>query len=181
MYKLLLILMILMAPACQAEPISIASESDRGSSSQQTETDTPMLMMPLSIISRPKNVVYEISYLSMNGSMVVSGSINGIPMQFVVDTGSSFVAIPPAIAEQAGLDASTGRKVRLQTANGVVSAPLVEIEEVVADRVSINNVLGVVQQVTPNPNLGLLGMSFFGKHKMTIDHERNTIVLEPKE
>lgn len=170
MHKYLFFFIMIAAGICQAETLSTPSGS-------QSE---PMFMMPLSIVHAPEKERFEISYFYLNGSMIVNGSVNGTPMRFVVDTGASLVSIPPAIAEQAGIQSSDGKTVRLQTANGIVSAPLIEIDQVIADRVSITNVLGVVQQVSSEPDLGLLGMSFFGKHKMTIDHERNTIVLEPK-
>ena len=138
-----------------------------------------MFMMPFSIVHGPAEEIFEIHYRSHNGSMIVNGRVNGIPIRFVVDTGASLVSIPPGIAKQAGIAASE-RNVRLQTANGIVSAPLVEINQVIADQVSISNVKGVIQQVSSESDIGLLGMSFFGKHKMIIDHDRSTIILEPK-
>lgn len=169
MHKYLFLAMMMAIGTCQAKTLT--------SPDAQSE---PMLMMPLSIVHSPKKELFEINYFYRNGSMIVNGSVNGIPMRFVVDTGASLVAIPPAIAEQAGIKSTTGKNVRLQTANGIVSAPLVEIDQVIADRVSITNVLGVIQQVSSDPGLGLLGMSFFGRQKITINHEKNTIVLEPK-
>ncbi len=136
-------------------------------------------MMPFSIVHGPAEELLEIHYRSLNGSMMVNGRVNGIPIRFVVDTGSSLVAIPPAIAKQAGIT-ETEQSVRLQTANGIVSAPLVEIDQVIADRVSISNVMGVIQNVSAESDIGLLGMSFFGKHKIIIDHGRSTIILESK-
>ena len=172
MRRLILILALLISGVCQAESTDVVS--------QPTSTSEPYLMMPFNIVRAPEKEAFEISYMSHNGSMIVNGKINGIPVRFVVDTGASLVSISPAIAKQAGISTATERSVRLQTANGIVNAPLIEIDQVIADRISITHVAGVVQQVSDDPNLCLLGMSFFGKHKLTIDHSRNTIVLEPK-
>jgi len=137
------------------------------------------MMMPLSIISKAKKQRLEINYTPRGSSMIVHGKVNGIPLRFVVDTGASLVSIPSSIAERAGVDTADSRRVNLHTANGMTSAPLVKLDQVIADNIAINEVMAVVQDLSA-PDLGLLGMSFFGQHKMTIDHQRNVITLEPK-
>jgi len=182
MHKWLLIVALLFSTTGQAETyrLTVVGKQDHLAGTQPAQISEPLLIMPFSVVSKPKPTQHEISYTSHNGSIFVDGQVNGIPMRFVVDTGASLVVIPPAIAEQAGIDTTDSRQARLQTANGVVTAPMVTVDQVIADNVAIEQVPAVIKNVSAVPDLGLLGMSFFGRHKMTIDHERQVIVLEAK-
>lgn len=134
----------------------------------------------MSIISSPQNRSYEISYIKQADTMLVKGKINSVPVWFVVDTGASFVTISPEIARKAGIDLKGSPHIQLQTANGAISAPMVALDSVVADDIEMRNVQAVIHSPTPDPNIGLLGMSFFGQHQITINHASHTIVLESK-
>lgn len=181
MRKSLIIIALLVSTICQAEPQSVFDNSEYNNIvTRAVENGEALMMMPLSIISRPDEQRLEISYTpSGTGSMIVHGKVNGIPIRFVVDTGASLVSIPSSVAKRAGVSTADSRQVKLHTANGITSAPLVKLDQVIADNIAITEVMAVVQDL-PVPDLGLLGMSFFGQHKMTIDHERNVITLEPK-
>ncbi|MDT8375926.1 MAG: retropepsin-like aspartic protease [Mariprofundaceae bacterium] len=166
----------------QADPHRLSADNNyEAIATRAAETGEPLMMMPLSIISRAaSDQPLEISYTpSGTGSMIVHGKVNGIPMRFVVDTGASLVSIPSSIAERAGVSTSDSRRVKLHTANGITSAPLVKLDQVIADNIAIEGVMAVVQDLSV-PDLGLLGMSFFGQFRMTIDHQRNVITLETK-
>ena len=122
-----------------------------------------------------------IPYQQKNGSMVVLGEINGIAMHFVVDTGATLLVIPPAIAKKAGLFDEPQTTITVQTANGAVSVPKVNIDNVTIQKTTQTNIAAVIQSVsTTEPHLGLLGMSFFNQYKMTIDQNKQEILLEPK-
>jgi len=122
-----------------------------------------------------------IPYVDKDGSMIVQGSVNGIPMSFVVDTGATLLAVPPAIAKPAGLYDSASTMVKAQTANGEVSVPRVTIKLLSVAKIKLPHVDATIQNVsTKNNELGLLGMSFFKHYKMTIDHNKKEIQLEPK-
>jgi aspartyl protease family protein len=54
------------------------------------------------------------------GHFFTQGSINNRPVQFMVDTGASVVALGQAEADRLGLDYKRGRMVPLGTANGMV-------------------------------------------------------------
>ena len=181
MHNWLFIIALLVSTSCQSEPYKLSESSTYNDIiNRAAESGEPLLMMPLSIISRPEEQQLEISYNSHNGSMIVNGKVNGFPMRFVVDTGASLVTIPSSIAKKAGISTSDSRQIKLQTANGAITAPLVKLDQVIADNIAITEVMAVVQDVSPAPDLGLLGMSFFGQHRITIDHQRSVIILEPK-
>ena len=122
-----------------------------------------------------------IPYVDKNGTMIVQGSVNGIAMSFVVDTGATLLAIPPVIAKRAGLYDATSTMVTTQTANGEVSVPKVKIKVLSVAKIKLPHVEATIQSIsTKNDELGLLGMSFFKHYKMTIDHQQKEIQLEPK-
>ena len=122
-----------------------------------------------------------IPYVDKDGAMIVQGSVNGIVMSFIVDTGATLLAIPPVIAKRAGLYDSTSTMVTAQTANGEVNVPKVKIKLLSVAKIKLPHVEAIIQNIsTKNNELGLLGMSFFKHYKMTIDHKQKEIQLEPK-
>jgi len=112
--------------------------------------------------------------------MVVSGKVNGIPMQFIVDTGASFVVIPPAIARQANIRTKNAGQVTLNTANGRVRAPLVRLKQLDIASISMRGVSAVVQDIGDNGMTGLLGMNVLGGYKMTVDYQHNLLLMEKR-
>jgi clan AA aspartic protease (TIGR02281 family) len=122
-----------------------------------------------------------IPYLKEGGAIIVNGSINGIVMRFVVDTGATFITVPPHIAKQAGLLLTKTENIKLQTANGEILAPKVSIKTVLIHKAKQNNVDAIIQSIsTKDADLGLLGMSFFSHYKMTIHQDKKEIQLEAK-
>jgi len=142
-------------------------------------------MQALSSISNPfidlEKMQREIKYTQQNGSMIVQGHVNGVSMPFIVDTGASFVVIPPAIAKQAHISTRNSQLITLQTANGATQAPMVSLPTLQIEKLKRRNIQAVVQTISPNPSLGLLGMSFLGAYHMSIDHKRQIITLEPQQ
>ena len=141
-------------------------------------------MQALSSVNNPfidlEKMHQEIKYTQKNGSMIVQGHVNGVGMQFVVDTGATFVVIPPAIAKQAHISTRNSKLITLQTANGATQAPLISLPTLHIEKLEQRNVQAVVQVISPDPTLGLLGMSFLGAYHMSIDHKRQIITLEPQ-
>ena len=94
------------------------------------------------------------------GHYVASGTINNVPVVFLLDTGASDISVPADLAEEIGL--KRGRAMVYQTANGEI--------KVFATTLATVDLGGIVlQQVRAsiNPNMQgdevLLGMSFL-KH-----------------
>lgn len=90
------------------------------------------------------------------GHYVAPGSINGVPVSFLLDTGATLVAVDERLGPRLGLE--RGASWSVQTANGVVRGWRTLIASL--------NVAGIEQQAVPAillPALGeqvLLGMSF---------------------
>lgn len=94
------------------------------------------------------------------GHYVTSGTINGQPVVFMLDTGATGVAIPEAVANRLQLE--RGRPFRTQTANGVSTSWATRLDRVSVGDITLEN---VAAGITPGLAIDeiLLGMSFL-KH-----------------
>lgn len=92
-----------------------------------------------------------------DGHFRAPGSINGMSVQFLIDTGASTVAIPGKVAQRLGI--SRGPQVRVQTAAGPTTAYLTRLETVAIGAIAQH---GVGAVIIPDMRQGsvLLGMSF---------------------
>lgn len=98
-----------------------------------------------------------------NGHYFVKARINGNPIDVVVDTGATSVALSYEDAERAGLKPrNLEYNIPIQTANGVAKAARINLRRVEIDGVRVDDVEGIVLQ--PGALNGtLLGMSFLSK------------------
>ena len=78
------------------------------------------------------------------GHFVTNGTINGKAVQFVVDTGATFVAMGVADAERLGLAYKKGARLPMQTANGVNVGWGVTLDSVRLKGVQVHGVDAVV-------------------------------------
>lgn len=107
------------------------------------------------------------------GMFIAEGSVNGIPMRFMVDTGATYVSMSARDAMRLGVDYNKGRPVMMQTANGTVLKYLVRFDSVKLGSIELNGVDGVVGgQDMP---VALLGMSFLNRLEM--QHEGQVMTL----
>lgn len=97
------------------------------------------------------------------GHYVAPGEINGVDVDFLLDTGATYVAVPEAIAEKAGL--IKGPVTESMTANGVVSSWLTEIDEVRLGPIVQRNVRASILPGMAGDEV-LLGMSFLQHLKL---------------
>lgn len=98
-----------------------------------------------------------------NGHFHVTAEINGRPIEVMVDSGASIVAMPYEDAERAGIYVKdsdfTGR---VSTANGTGRIAPVTIEKVSIGDITVRNVRAAVAE-PGRLNTTLLGMSFLGR------------------
>lgn len=122
----------------------------------------------------------EVHFHQLGTSMMVDGRVNGIPVDFVVDTGAGMVVIPPAVARHAHIPLDGAAAVVLQTANGRVKVPKVLVERLEIGVLTARYITVAVQDIKGDGHTGLLGMSFLKNYKMTVDHTRSLLYLEPR-
>ncbi|HYQ73353.1 MAG TPA: TIGR02281 family clan AA aspartic protease [Gammaproteobacteria bacterium] len=108
------------------------------------------------------------------GHYVTSGTINGQPVEFMLDTGATDVSIPASVADRIGLE--RGRRAWYQTANGTISAWQTTLDEIRIGPLRMGPVAASI-----NPNSGddavLLGMSFL--RQLDFSQQGNTLTLKP--
>jgi aspartyl protease family protein len=111
------------------------------------------------------------------GHFVTSGQINGKPVQFMVDTGATVVAMGRGEAERLGIDWKGGQRGMSQTAAGVVTAHGVSLTSV---RIGDVEVFGVNAMILPaEMPFVLLGNSFLNRFSMRRDS--NVMRLEKRD
>ncbi len=106
------------------------------------------------------------------GHYLASGTINGHPVTFLLDTGATSVSVPASIASRMGL--KRGAPLRANTANGVVTTYATRLDQVRLGNIALNNVRADI-----NPHMRgkdvLLGMSFLRKLEFTQRNRELTI------
>jgi aspartyl protease family protein len=97
------------------------------------------------------------------GHFSARARINGTPVDVLVDTGASFVALTWEDAERTGIYVSDSDfKYKSQTANGYTRIAIVEIASISIEGIEVRNVRASVHE-PGKLHMTLLGMSFLGK------------------
>jgi aspartyl protease family protein len=110
------------------------------------------------------------------GMYTTTGSVNGVPMKFMVDTGASTIALNAQEARRAGIDFRVqGTRVGVRTASGETMGYRVDLRQVGVGGIVLPNVTAIVLEGA-EPHVPLLGMSFLGRLKLR--QEGQLMVLE---
>ena len=106
------------------------------------------------------------------GHYVATGSINGQPVQFLVDTGATYLGIPAAVAQR--LQLKGGVPSSSHTAGGVVRSFIIKLDSVSLGVIQRRGVTASVIPDMPGEEV-LLGMSFL--KDLEIVQSGNTMTL----
>ena len=110
-----------------------------------------------------------------HGMYTTVGSINGLPVAFLVDTGATQVAMNSAAARRLGIDYRVvGMPTAVTTASQVERAWAVTLDTVKVGDILLRNVDGVVLE-GPQPAQILLGMSYLGRLEISNDGHLMTL------
>jgi len=113
-----------------------------------------------------------------SGMYTTVGSINGLPVAFLVDTGATAVAMNAGQARRLGIDFRVvGRQSGVTTASGVVKAWAVMLDTVKVGDLQLRNISAVVLEGA-HPETVLLGMSYLGR--LEIDNDGRLMTLRKK-
>lgn len=98
------------------------------------------------------------------GHYVTTGTINGVAVEFLVDTGATDVAIPARLQDKLGLKVQSSGLA--QTANGVVRVGRTTLDSVTIGDIEVRNVRANLNPGM-NDNQILLGMSVLSQLEFT--------------
>jgi aspartyl protease family protein len=99
-----------------------------------------------------------------SGHYLSSGTINGMPVEFLLDTGATMVSIPAHVAQSIGL--LQEGFVRLNTANGIITAFTTVLETISLDAIVLHGIGATIYDDPHNDRI-LLGMSFLKEVEFT--------------
>lgn len=108
------------------------------------------------------------------GHFFTEGSINGISVRFLVDTGATSVSLSAADARRLGITYRNGRRAYAGTANGVITVYVVRLDNVRVGDIALSNVEATVSEGAAH--VALLGMSFLNRTQMSRDGDRLTLI-----
>lgn len=114
-------------------------------------------------------------WASSNGFFHADGSINGVPLTFLVDTGANTIAMNIATAQRVGIDYKKGQPGVAKTASGFIRIYGLTLKSVKIGEIELHNVeAGVIEG--PQPDTPLLGMSFLGRLEMRRDGDKMELI-----
>ena len=104
------------------------------------------------------------------GHFVSRGRINGIAVNFLVDTGATFVSLGRSDAKRIGLDYTKGERALTATANGTVPVWRMRLDTVELGSMTLHNVDASVHE--SELPMTLLGMSFLNRTQWQRDGDK---------
>ncbi len=99
-------------------------------------------------------------------------TINGVTVRGLVDTGATAVSMSSRTAQQMGIAYLNGRRVQMNTANGVTSGYAVTLNAVTVGRLTLPQVRAVVSE---SEMPVLIGASFLSRVSIATDGRRMTL------
>ncbi|MEP2736016.1 MAG: TIGR02281 family clan AA aspartic protease [Erythrobacter sp.] len=135
----------------------------------------PQIGMPEQVVEGAETRITR----SADGHFWLRAEINGVPANFLVDTGATVTAVSQDLADEAGLEPRRGGlPVMIGTANGSVNAQLSTIEEL-----RFGNVAARGLDVVIAPTLGetnVVGMNLLSRLKSyRVENAAGEMVLVP--
>lgn len=116
-------------------------------------------------------------FASGGGHFVTDGSVNGQTVRFMVDTGATLVSLSESEARRLGIEYRKGRRVPFTTANGVVTAHVVNLTRVKIGEVEVYGVdAAIIPAAMP---VALLGNSFLNRFNMRRENDTLTLDRRP--
>jgi aspartyl protease family protein len=125
----------------------------------------PRFEMAVPELGLPKQVVEGRETrvpLAPDGHFWLRATVNGVPANFLVDTGATLTAVSSTAADRMGLSPrDAGIPIRMQTANGAVAAQLTTIDELRFGNVVAHGINAIIA-----PGLGptnVIGMNLLSR------------------
>jgi clan AA aspartic protease (TIGR02281 family) len=105
----------------------------------------------------------------------------GVPQQFILDTGATQVTIPYTTAERLGFRRDGGDSRRgVITAGGITYASEIVIPSIQLGGWVVYDVKALVLDIPNQPGVGLLGLDYLRRFRVDINSEQGTLTLVPR-
>jgi clan AA aspartic protease (TIGR02281 family) len=155
-------------------------EKYRGNATRIKAVEPPRQAEP----AKPEPAKASVSLQQRGQVAIVQATLNGkAPASLIVDTGASYTMISRAIAKELEIeiDGKNLPTIPFQTANGVISAPVVKLESIEIGGMQIRDLTAAVYDTFPDASVsGLLGLNFLSHFRMDIDSKNGLLHLEKK-
>ena len=156
----------------------VAADSESALLAYEGEEFKGMLDGRVSTRSKPPATEEVQIWRNSQGMYATAGSINGLPVSLLVDTGASQVAMNAAQARRLGIDYRViGRPAAITTASRLEPAWAVTLDSVKVGDIELSNIEGVVLEGA-QPQTVLLGMSYLGR--LDIRNDGRLMTLQRK-
>jgi clan AA aspartic protease (TIGR02281 family) len=110
-------------------------------------------------------------------SWLVVATVNGkVRGRFLLDTGASYCVLAPAVARSLALP-PTGSAITLQTANGMVRAPVVRLRTLELGTSKAHDLQAIVHDAVGPDVDGIIGLNFLNRFHYDIDPRRHVLHL----
>jgi aspartyl protease family protein len=153
----------------------VAADSESALLEYQGEEINGLLDGRVSTRSKPPATEEVQIWRNSQGMYATTGSINGLPVSLLVDTGATQVAMNAAQARRLGIDYRViGVPAAITTASRLEPAWAVTLDSVKVGDIELSNVAGVVLEGA-QPQTVLLGMSYLGRLEIRNDGRLMTL------
>lgn len=137
----------------------------------------------LDSLGEPSLTTFQIPFERRGTAVLIPGRVNGqLIGYFILDTGATFTTVSRAVADRLGVFVG-GSSVRLATANGAIQVPLVLLDELEVGGAIARHVAAVVHDLPSLPTnvVGLLGLSFLDRFRVSLNLASGVLILEAGE
>lgn len=158
------------------EGVELVAADDKGATFKYGEDEKTLgLKRTVSTQHKAPEKVQTRIATGRGGHYFTPGRINGLAVDFLVDTGATTVAMNLPTAQALGLNYRAGEKININTASGVAIAYMIMLDSVRVGDVEVRNVAAAVS-MGDFPSEILLGNSFLSRVDMR--RENGVLVLE---
>ncbi len=139
------------------------------------DLDVPDMGMPAQVVEGGETRIP----MAPDGHFWLRATVNGAPVDFMVDTGATLTAVSDNAARRAGLQARRGGlPISLNTANGVIAAQLTSIKDLRFGNVAARDLDAVMAENFGETNV--IGMNLLARLK-SWRVEGGTLVMVPRQ
>jgi len=111
---------------------------------------------------------------SDTGVYVVTGSVNGVPAKFMIDTGASYTSLSENLAKKLGFTSCDDTSI-VESANGEVTSCSVDVNSLVMGKFEAKNV--TIQYLKTMADISVIGNDFLSHFRISIYHRQMIISL----